>query len=74
MNGFNVMHFRTVNESVTANPVFCPLFGQKSADLARKSLFLELLINQSNAFKLHHVGAAFFGSLLPRNFMPQPRV
>jgi hypothetical protein len=26
---FNNMHFCYVNESVTANPVFCPVFGQK---------------------------------------------
>ena len=28
-HGINSLHFGNVNESVTANPVFCPLFGPK---------------------------------------------
>jgi hypothetical protein len=35
----NSLHFQPVNESVTPNPVFRPLFNQKEDILAQKSLF-----------------------------------
>ena len=42
LNGFNVMHFRPVDESVNTNPVFCPLFGQKGRQLGQKSPLLRV--------------------------------
>jgi hypothetical protein len=37
-HSFNNLHFRHVNESVTENPVFCPLLAPKKAIFARKAL------------------------------------
>jgi hypothetical protein len=35
-HGINSLHFSNVNESVTANPVFCPIFGPKGGLYGQK--------------------------------------
>jgi hypothetical protein len=42
LNGFNIMHFRPVDESVTTNPVFCPLFGQKGSHYGQNSPYFRV--------------------------------
>jgi len=37
LHDINILHFMTIDESVNANPRFCPLFGSKGGHYGLKS-------------------------------------